>query len=145
MRKIDNNVEDKQIDDTKPVKKPVDKAEKKSTRKSVGMVVEKVVEAAEKVEKEIKEKRVGNSSQTKKQIETQTKLYKSVMSKKNLFIEHYGKQISEEMIIDKLVLKLEEAQFKGVIKNLNIYYKAEEEIAYCVVNQGEPIVLKVFD
>lgn len=134
MKKLIDNVENIETSTVKPEKmKPVKK------------VVEKVVAGVEKVEKEIKTKKTEVAAAITSQIDLEKKLYKSVTSKKKLYIEHYGKQVSEETIIDKLVERLRDTGASSDIKTLNIYYKAEEEIAYCVVNHGEPIVIKLFE
>jgi transcriptional regulator len=69
------------------------------------------------------------------------KLLKSIQSKKQLHIEYYGKQVSEQEIADKLFEQLKENDFKDTVKSLKIYFKVEENTAYCVVNDGEPIIL----
>lgn len=137
MKKAVDNANDMQSEEKTPVKKP--------RRKAVDNAIGKVVESAQKLEKGIREKKAEILDEKMPQLELEKKLYKSLTSKKQLIIEHYGKQVSEEMIIDKLVLKLEETGFKGNIKTINIYYKVEEETAYCVINNGEPIVIKIFE
>jgi RNase P/RNase MRP subunit p29 len=122
---MQNVSDDKKIEDKKPVRK-------------------RATKVVEKVEKEVKGKTAEIVAETKKRIEPEKKLEKSVASKKKVYIEYYGKQVSEEIINEKLIQRLKEDGFKGTIKSLEVYYKTEEEVAYCVINQGEPIAIKMF-
>lgn len=139
----------------KPSKKAVQKieetieniknADNETVKRAVKKAANKVAIAAEKVEKELKSKKNEFLDEKKKNQENHKRLSHNVKSKKSLYIEYSSKQISEELIYDKLIDKLKESNFQEVIKTLNIYYKVEEETAYCVINHGEPIVLRIFD
>lgn len=107
-----------------------------AVKKAVKKAAEKVADAAEKVESELKGKK--NAGGTKK-------LLQRIKTKGNLYVEYDDKQTKVELIHQKLVEKLEEMGFEKEIKTLSIYFKVEEQTAYCVVNEGEPIAIHIAD
>lgn len=143
MKKNNEVVMETKSEDEKPAKKV---ATKKPVKTVVEKVAKKVVQKAEQVEHGIKEKAEEFFDEHKAKKEMEKKLSRSVKSKKKLVVEHYGRQVSEDLICEKLFSKLLENGFQGDIKSLNIYYKVEDETAYCVVNNSEePVAIKVFE
>lgn len=139
----------------KPSKKAVEKieaaidnikvADGDTVKKAVKKAAKMVSNAAEKVEHELKNGKNEIVDKKKKNSGHSKKLSHSVVLRKKLFIEYGDKQINEELIYDKLIHTLKDMNFKEDIKTLDIYYKVEETTAYCVINHGEPIVLRIFD
>lgn len=134
MKKINDN----NLDAQKEERKRAPRASGKETKISA----KKVTDRNEKIISDIDEEIFDEK---KAALDISKKLTRSVKTKKKFVVEHYGKQVSEDFICEKLTAKLIEDGFMEDIKTLNIYYKVEEETAYCVVNNGDPIVVKVFE
>jgi hypothetical protein len=124
MKKKANDINDIKVEEIKkPVRRTTKRAEKITSEKnSVANV-----ELAD-LDKALKDK--------------EKKLEKSVYTKKKIIVEYCGKQVPEDLITLKLISSLKDSGFEGEVKTLNIYYKTEEETAYCIVNDGDPIVIK---
>jgi hypothetical protein len=113
------------------VKKPTTRTHKTTEKSTLDAKTKKTATA--------KKEKSSVAQITKTDIEKT--LVKSIQSKKKLHIEYYGKQVSEQEIADKLFEHLKENEFSGTIKSLKIYFKVEENTAYCVINEDEPIIL----
>jgi hypothetical protein len=124
MKKKANDLNDTKVDE---IKKPVRRTSKKTEKIASEMNSDINVELAD-LDKALKDK--------------EKKLEKSVYAKKKIIVEYCGKQVPEDLITLKLISSLKDSGFEGEVKTLNIYYKAEEETAYCIVNEGDPIVIK---
>lgn len=127
MNKNENIIKDPEI----AVKKAATK-----TRKTI-----QKTELDVEIKKTVTEKKEKATAAKKTKADIEKSLFKSIQSKKKLHIEYYGKQVSEQEIADKLFEHLKENNFNGIIKSLKIYFKVEENTAYCVVNDDEPIIL----
>ena len=107
----------------------------------------KTYKTTEKAESDAKIRKTATAKKEKPPVAEKTKtdmeklLLKSIQNKQKLHIEYYGKQVSEQEIADKLFEQLKENGFNRTVKSLKIYFKVEENTAYCVVNDDEPIIL----
>ena len=127
----------------------------KETEKNAEAAVKKVAEkATEIVTKENVEKTVSAIKDTAKTVRkratkasttVQQKAEKLISKKveQNLFIQYYGKEISEELIIDKFHAEWLKGHKLSDINSLKIYYKIEQDTAYCIVNDNIQIQIKV--
>ena len=127
MNKNENIIKEPEIE----VKKPTTRARKTTEKATIDIKTKKA--ATTKKEK-------ATVAQTPKG-DIEKTLAKRIQSKKELHIEYYGKQVSEQEIADKLIGQLMENGFNSTIKSLKIYFKVEENTAYCVINEEEPIIL----
>lgn len=59
---------------------------------------------------------------------------KSKSFNKSMFIQYFGKEISEEYLVNQFKLKWTETHELSDVKDLKIYYKIEANTAYYVVN-----------
>ncbi|WP_010239375.1 DUF6465 family protein [Clostridium arbusti] len=61
---------------------------------------------------------------------------------KALYIQHFGKEVSEDYLLKQFKLKWAETYKLSDVKDLKIYYKVEENTAYYLVNNETTISIK---
>lgn len=61
---------------------------------------------------------------------------------KSLYIQYFGKEISEDFLLEQFKAKWSESRKLSEIKDLKIYYKVEENTAYYLVNNEITISIK---
>lgn len=98
---------------------------------------------ASKKVKEVSDLTMDAVSKTSGKIVTAVKnsVAKKEPFKSELFIQSLGKEISESDIIEKFKETWEKGHKMSEVKELKIYYKIEENVAYFVVNDSTTISL----
>lgn len=61
---------------------------------------------------------------------------------KSLYVQYFGKEISEDYLIEQFKTKWTESKKLSDIKDLKIYYKVEENTAYYLVNNETTVSIK---
>lgn len=121
------------------------------TEKNAEAAVKKVAEI---VTKENVEKTVSAIKDTAKTVRKRAKKASTSVQQKaenllnkkveqNLFIQYYGKEVSEELIIKKFHAEWLKSHKLSDINSLKIYYKIEEDTAYCIVNDNIKVEIKI--
>lgn len=62
---------------------------------------------------------------------------------KKLYIEYYGKKVSEDELVERFKLEWTKSHKLSEIKDLKVYYKIEEDTAYYLVNDKETLSIKI--
>jgi len=97
------------------------------------------------VKRGIKEKENENLEATvEKQVDKTKKTTskpKDVLSKRKVIMQFGGKEVEEEAIVERFKDRWKEERKLSDIKNLKVYYKVEEEVAYFVVNENETVAV----
>lgn len=84
-------------------------------------------EAVEKVEEVKKTKKSGDKKK----------------SKHEFYVEYQDRKFQEQEILDMFFEEWKKTRKKNEIKDLKIYLKVEESVAYCVVNESEMIEVRL--
>ena len=123
------------------------------TAKAEPVKAEPAKEAAKPAKKAPAKKAAAKKTTTKKtaakaaESKTDAKTAKrtsAAVKSPSIFIQHQGKEVSQEDLINKIVDKwcAEEGKKASSIKELNIYIKPEDNAAYYVINgQGSSVGL----
>lgn len=114
------------------------------------MSKEKILTSADDVilstTKDSKEKTKKNKSKSSSSDTTDSTTKKRTSTKKinsNLHIQYFGKEVSQQTILDKFNEEWLKEHKLSEIKSLDIYYKIEEDTAYCIVNGNVNLNLKI--
>lgn len=123
----------------------------KSIKENIEPPLSKSKENIQKNLNELKDATIDVSKSTaQKVLSASEELVNSVKSNINktklfsnsLYIQYYGKEISEEYLLDQFKLKWTENHKLSDVKDLKTYYKVEENTAYYVVNGEITISIK---
>jgi len=79
-----------------------------------------------------------NQSNNAKKTTTKSK---DVLSKRKIVVQFRGEEVEEEAITQRFKSQWKTEHKLSEIKDLKVYYKVEEEIAYFVVNENETIAI----
>ncbi|MBW8382983.1 MAG: hypothetical protein K0M69_10760 [Youngiibacter sp.] len=63
--------------------------------------------------------------------------------KHEFIVEYQEKRFQEQEILDLFFEEWKKSRKKNEIKDLKIYLKVEESVAYCVVNESEMIEIRL--
>lgn len=100
---------------------------------------------ASKKVKEVSDITIDTVSKTSEKIVSAVKnSVKKEPFKSELFIQSLGKEISEKALLEKFEETWEKGHKISEIKDIKIYYKVEENIAYFVVNDNTTILISLF-
>lgn len=100
-------------------------------------------ENVSKATKDLKEKVVTIVDNGEKIVLETTKKVKKKSLKPELFVEFYGKQVSYEKLLEQIYAELETKIEMLKVKSLKLYYKPEENMVYCVVNENETYTVEI--
>jgi len=89
-------------------------------------------------EKEIEAVKTVTEKQEGKTKKTTTKS-KDILSKRKVFIQFWGKEVEETVLLEGFKTQWKKEHNLSEIKELRVYLKVEEETAYFVVNGEETI------
>jgi hypothetical protein len=121
----------------KRAKKVTDSALKtaKEVSDSAAKTAKEVTDSAVKIAKEVSANTVDKVKET---------LSLDALSERKIYVQYFGKQISEEEITKSFKeIWLKEHKLSE-IKDLKVYYKVEDQKAYFVINDSETIEIDFF-
>lgn len=115
-----------------------------ATKKAVEEVTKTITkENVNKTAKDIKDKVETMVDNGEKIVLETTKKVRKKTIKPELFIESNGRQTSYEQMLEKIYSELDAKEDMVKIKSIKIYFKPEEQKAYCVVNENETVEVEL--
>jgi biotin operon repressor len=136
---------------SKPIKETVEESlnlSKENIKKNIVELKDAAVDVSKTTAKTVKNVSESAKKTIAKTSDDLAKVVKTNISNivgfdKKLYIEYYGKQVSEEELIERFKLEWTKSHELSEIKTLNIYYKTEEDIAYYLVNNEVNLSIKI--
>lgn len=107
--------------------------------------VEKSIKTLKNIVNNVKSKATEASVATKKTVVNKT-IAKKTLAKKtdvNFYVQYQGKEVSNQLIQEKICHEWLKSNKLSEIKTLDIYLKVENNIAYCLVNGEIKIEVKL--